>query len=40
MNIKLTLILMFTAYPTFANSVEPDQMASEPDQDLHCLSLS
>ena len=26
---KLTLILLFTTTPTFANSVDPDQMASE-----------
>ena len=32
------LILLFTTTPTFANSVDPDQMASE--QDLHCLSFS
>ena len=25
----LTLILLFTTTPTFANSVDPDQMASE-----------
>ena len=25
----LTLILLFTTNPTFANSVDPDQMASE-----------
>ena len=25
----LTLILLFTTIPTFANSVDPDQMASE-----------
>ena len=28
-NIILTLILLFTTTPTFANSVDPDQMASE-----------
>ena len=27
----LTLILQFTTTPTFANSVDPDQMASEDD---------
>ena len=27
--IGLTLILLFTTTPTFANSVDPDQMASE-----------
>ena len=26
---SLTLILLFTTTPTFANSVDPDQMASE-----------
>ena len=26
---ELTLILLFTATPTFANSVDPDQMSSE-----------
>ena len=26
---RLTLILLFTATPTFANSADPDQMASE-----------
>ena len=27
--IPLTLIVLFTTTPTFANSVDPDQMASE-----------
>ena len=45
----LTLILLFTTTPTFANNEAPDQMASEEairwlpkkpsDQDLHCLSF-
>ena len=35
---KLTLILLFTTTPTFANSVDPDQKPS--NQDLHCLSFS
>ena len=36
-----TRTLLFTTTPTFANSVNPDQMASKPsDQDLHCLSFS
>ena len=26
---RLTLILLFTTTPTFANGVDPDQMASE-----------
>ena len=34
----LTLILLFTTTPTFANSVDPDQKPS--DQELHCLSYS
>ena len=34
----ITLILLFTKTPTFANSVDPGQMAS--DQDLHCLLYS
>ena len=29
MNTVLTLILLFRTTPTFANSVDPDQMASE-----------
>ena len=37
-NMLLALILLFTTTPTFANSVDPDQMAS--DLDLHCLSFS
>ena len=36
----LTLILLFTTNPTFANSIDPDQMASESDQELHCLPFS
>ena len=29
LNVNLTLILLFRTTPTFANSVDPDQMASE-----------
>ena len=35
----LTLILLFTTTPTFANSVDPD-LKKPSDQDLHCLSFS
>ena len=35
-SLTLTLILLFTTAPTFANSVDLDQMA---DQDLHCHSV-
>ena len=35
---KLTLLLLNTTCPVLANSVGPDQLASELD--LHCLSLS
>ena len=41
-NIKyssLTLILLFSTTPTFANSVDPD-LKKPSDQDLHCLSFS
>ena len=34
----LTLLLLSTTYPVLANSVDPDQLASELD--LHCLSLN
>ena len=39
---NLTLILLFTTAPTFANSVDPDQMALKKpsDLELHCLSFS
>ena len=36
--INLTLLLLNTTYPVLANSVDPDQLAS--DLDLHCLSLN
>ena len=36
---SLTLILLFKTTPTFANSVDPDQMKPS-DQDLHYLSFS
>ena len=29
LNVNLTFILLFTTTPTLANSVDPDQMASE-----------
>ena len=35
----LTLLLQITSCPVLANSVDPDQLASE-DLDLHCLSLN
>ena len=36
----LTLVLLNLDMPDFANSVDPDQLASEPtDLDLHYLSL-
>ena len=34
----LTLLLLNTTCPVSANSVDPDQLASELD--LHCLSLN
>ena len=34
----LTLVLLNRIGPAFANSADPDQLAS--DLDLHCLSLS
>ena len=34
---NLTFILLCMTTPTFVNSVDPDQMASE---ELHCLSFS
>ena len=34
----LTLLLLNTTCPVIANSVDPDQLASELD--LHCLSLN
>ena len=37
---KLTLILQFTTTSTFASIVDPDQMASESDPDLHCHSVN
>ena len=33
----LTLVLLNPDIPVFANSVDPDQLASETDLDLHCL---
>ena len=33
----LTLVML---NPAFANSVDPDQLVSETDLDLHCLPLS
>ena len=35
----LTLLLLNLDMPSFANSVGPDQLASD-DLDLHCLSFS
>ena len=37
--ITLTILLLNTTCPVFANSVDPDQLASS-DLDLHCLSLN
>ena len=41
-NVILILLLLNTTCPVLANSVDPDQMASEKptDPDLHCLSLN
>ena len=36
----LTLLLLNTTCPVLANSVDPDQLASEDDLDLPCLSLN
>ena len=38
----LTLLMLNTSCPVLANSVDPDQLASEEatDLDLHCLSLN
>ena len=38
----LTLLLLNTTCPVVANSIDPDQLASEEatDLDLHCLLLS
>ena len=36
----LTLLLLNTSWPVLANSVDPDQLASEEDLDLHWLSLN
>ena len=36
--LPLTLLLLNTTCPFLANSVDPDQLAS--DLDLHCLPLS
>ena len=38
----LTHVLLTRIYTAFANSVDPDQLASKKptDLDLHCLSLS
>ena len=42
--LTLTLLLLNTTCPVLANSVDPDQLASEEekptDLDLHCLSLN
>ena len=35
---SLTLLLLNKSCPVLANSVDPDQLASETDLDLHCLS--
>ena len=36
----LILLLLNMTCPVLANSVDPDQFASETDLDLHCLSLN
>ena len=36
----LTLLLLYTACPVLVNSVDPDQLASVTDLNLHCLSLN
>ena len=44
--VVLTLLMLNTTYPVLANSVDPDQLASEEanwkptDLNLHCLSLN
>ena len=40
--VNLTLVLLNPIYPAFANSVDPDQLASKKptDLDLHCLPFS
>ena len=40
-NILLTIFLLNTTCPVLTNSVDPDQLASNPtDLDLHYLSLN